>query len=152
MCDRQAVGRKIRSIVGNHQREAHVPRIGGHLPPAVAQPVWVKRSLDGVTILIVEDEPLIRLGLQQILEEARAKVLSANSAESARCLVESPDLSGAVLDWIDADICRCLTERGVPFVFYSGRAASEFKDWQHAPIVSKPAAPEEIVAALERLL
>lgn len=129
-----------------------MPRIGGHLPPAVAQPVWVKSSLDGVTILIVEDEPLIRLDLQKILEEAGAKVLSADRAESVRCLVESPDLSGAVLDWIDADVCRCLTERGVPFVFYSGRAASEFEGWQHALMLSKPAAPEEIVAALAQLL
>src|SRR5215831_18980781 len=114
-----------------------MPRIGGDLPPAVAQPVRAKGSLDGATILIVEDEPLIRLDLQQILEKAGARVLSASGAESARCLVVSPDLSGAVLDWINADICRCLTERGVPFVFYSGRAASEVKDWQHAPIVSK---------------
>ena len=47
---------------------------------------------------------------------AGARVLSANGAESALCLVESHDLSGAVLDWIDADICRCLTERGVPLI------------------------------------
>jgi hypothetical protein len=129
-----------------------MPRIGGDLPPAVAQPVWAKRSLDGVTILIVEDEPLIRTDLQQIIEKAGARVLSANGAESARCLVESPDLSGAVLDWIDVDICRCLTERGVPFVFYSGRAASTFEGWQHLPVVPKRAVPEDIVAALEQLL
>ena len=129
-----------------------MPRIGGDLPPAVAQPVWVKRSLDGVTILIVEDEPLIRLDLQQILEKAGARVLSANGAEAVPCLVESPDLSGAILDWIDADICRCLTERGVPFVFYSGRAASAFEGWEHVPVVSKPAVPEDIVVALEQLL
>lgn len=129
-----------------------MPRIEGHLPLAVTQPVWAKRSLDGVTILIVEDEALIRLDLQQILEKAGAGVVSANGAESARCLVESPDLSGAVLDWIDADICRRLTERGVPFVFYSGRASSAFEGWQHVPVVPKPALPEDIVAALEQLL
>jgi len=129
-----------------------MPRIGEHVPPPVAQPVWVKRSLDGVTILIVEDEPLIRLDLQQILEKAGARVLSADGARSACCLAENPDLSGAVLDWIDGDICRCLTERGVPFVFYSGRAASAFEGWQHVPVVSKPAVPEDIVAALELLL
>ena len=129
-----------------------MPRIGGHFPPPVAQPGWVKRSLDGVTILIVEDEPLIRLDLQQILEMAGAKVLPANGVEAVRLLVERPDVSGAVVDWIDADICRCLTERGVPFVFYSGRAASAFKGWQHVPVVSKPAMPKDIVAALEELL
>src|SRR5215813_10117784 len=124
-----------------------MPRIGGDLPPAVAQPVRAKGSLDGVTILIVEEEPLIRLDLQQILEKAGARVLSANGAESARCLVECPDLSGAALE-----ICRCLTKRGVPFVFYCGRAASAFEGWQHVPVVSKLAVPEDIVAALEQLL
>jgi DNA-binding response OmpR family regulator len=129
-----------------------VPRIGAHLPPAAAQLAWAKRSLDGFTILIVEDEPLIRLDLEQIIRDAGASVLSADSAESARCLVENFYLSGAVLDWIDADICECLTERSVPFLFYSARAASEFEGWQHLPMVSKPAPPEEVIAALARLL
>ena len=57
-----------------------------------------------------------------------------------------------MLDWIDAEICRCLTKRGVPFVFYCGRAASAFEGWQHVPVVSKLAVPEDIVAALEQLL
>ena len=129
-----------------------MPRIGGCVPPAVTQPVWARRSLDGATILIVEDEPLIRLDLQQILEKAGARVLSASGAEAVCLLVERPDLSGAILDWIDADICRCLAERGVPFVFYSGRPASAFEGWQHVPVVSKPAMPEDIVAALEQVL
>jgi DNA-binding response OmpR family regulator len=129
-----------------------MPRIGAHLPPAVAQPTWAKRSLDGVTILIVENEPLIRLHLEQIFREAGASVLSADSTEAARCLAENFDLSGAVLDWSDAGICECLTERSVPFLFYSARAASEFEGWQHLPMVSKAAPPEEVIAALARLL
>src|SRR5262245_7139261 len=129
-----------------------MPRIGGDLPPAVAQPVRAKGSLDGATILIVEDEPLIRLDLQQILEKAGARVLSASGAESARCLVVSPDLSGAVLDWIDADICRCLTEHGVPFVFYSGRAASAFEGCEHVTVVSQPGLPKDNVGGREQLL
>ena len=55
-----------------------MPRIGGYLPPAVAQPVWVKRNLDWVTILIVGDEQLIRLDLQQ---KAVARVLSDDGAQ-----------------------------------------------------------------------
>jgi CheY-like chemotaxis protein len=129
-----------------------MPRIGGDLPSNVAQPVWAKRSLDGCTILIVEDQPIIRFDLQKILEEAGALVLSAGGEKSARSLLESPNLSGAVLDGIDADICRRLTERGVPFVFYSGRTACAFEGWQHVTVVSKPATPVDIVATLEQLL
>lgn len=122
----------------------------GKCPPTVAIPA--KRSLDGLTMLVVEDEPVIRLDLQQTLEKAGARVLAANDVESARRLIERPDLSAAVLDWFGADICRRLTERGVPFVFYTGRAASGLEGWQHVPMVSKPAKPEDIITALERLL
>jgi DNA-binding response OmpR family regulator len=124
-------------------------RTGGRAPLGVAQ---AKRRLDGCTILLVEDEPLISLELKHILEEAGAKVLSANGAKSAHSLIDTFDLSGAVLDWIDADICRRLIERSVPFVFYSGHTADTFEAWQHVPVVSKPAFPEDIVTALTAAL
>ena len=110
------------------------------------------RSLDGRTILVLYDEPLILLDLVQGLEKAGATVLPASSVETALRLVESPDVSLAVLDWIDAGLCRRLTERGLPFVIYSGRSTGEFDEWRQVPVVAKPARPEEIISALERLL
>jgi DNA-binding response OmpR family regulator len=105
----------------------------------------------GRTILVIDDEPLILLDLAQALEKAGATVLPASSITAAMHHVEEPDLSGAVLDWVGADICQRLTERALPFVFYSGRSASEFAGWS-APVVAKPARPEDIIAALERVL
>jgi len=108
-------------------------------------------SIAGRTILVIDDEPLILLDLALALEKAGATVLPASSIKDAMRRAEEPNLSGAVLDWVSADICQRLTERHLPFVFYSGRPASEFADWQ-APVVAKPARPEEIIAALERVL
>jgi DNA-binding response OmpR family regulator len=105
----------------------------------------------GRTILVIDDEPLILLDLAQALEKAGATVLPASSIKDAMQRAEEQNLSGAVLDWIGADICQRLTERGLPFVFYSGRSASEFADWD-VPVVAKPARPEDIIAALEPLL
>ena len=70
-----------------------MPRIGGHLPPPEVQPVWVKRSLDGVTILIVEEEPLIRLDLQQYLRR--------RALESCLPMARNPHAA-----WLSVPICQ----------------------------------------------
>jgi DNA-binding response OmpR family regulator len=108
-------------------------------------------GIAGRTILVIEDEPLILLDLAQALERAGAIVLPASGIKDAMHKADEPNLSGALLDWVGADICQRLNERGLPFVFYSGRSASEFAAWR-APVVAKPAMPEEIIAALERVL
>ena len=100
---------------------------------------------------MVEDEPLIMLDIVEALERVGAYVLPATNIQTAMRHAEEPDLAAAVLDWIDADLCRRLTERALPYLFYSGRPASDFAGW-HCPVVVKPARPEEIIAALERLV
>jgi DNA-binding response OmpR family regulator len=121
-----------------------MPGTAEHLTQSPARAMGIA----GRTILVIDDEPLILLDLTQALEKAGAVVLSTSSIKEAMRQADEPNLSGAVLDWVGAGICQRLTERGVPFVIYSGRPASEFADW-NAPIVSKPAMPEEIIAALE---
>ena len=125
-----------------------MPSSAGHLllvprpdPPRIA----------GRTILVVEDEPLIMLDIEQALERVGVCVLPAMNIQTAMRHAGEADLAGAVLDWIGTGLCRRLTERAVPFVFYSGRPASDFADW-HAPVIEKPARPEEIISALERLV
>src|SRR2546423_5307970 len=128
---------------------------GGHMPGTTEHPAQFparhSTSIAGRTILVIDDEPLILLDLALALEKAGATVFSASSIKDAMYRAEEPNLSGAVLDWVSADICQRLTERHLPFVFYSGRPASEFTDWQ-APVVAKPARTEEIITALESVL
>jgi DNA-binding response OmpR family regulator len=114
--------------------------------------------LTGLTILLVEDEPLISLDIQTALTGAGAEVLTAVDAADGARLVAKSKLSAAVLDvdlgdldcWV---VCRLLARAGVPFLFYTGYTQSDvFKDWPQAPVHAKPMTHEELVAAVVNLL
>jgi DNA-binding response OmpR family regulator len=121
-------------------------------------PVSYSRSLEGRLILIVEDEPLIALDVAKAITTAGAKVVSAGYLESGLCSTDHPALAAAVVDLRLADgsgtkICEQLRKRRVPFIVHTAYprlfASAE---WPDVPILTKPARPEEIVAALRRLI
>jgi DNA-binding response OmpR family regulator len=113
-------------------------------------------SLAGRAILVVEDEALIALDITQAFEAAGAAVTTTNTLRHALILVEHDGLCGAILDHALADgdsslLCSRLTERGIPFMIYSGHATvgGACKDALH---ISKPAAQGALVAAMEGLI
>ena len=55
-------------------------------------------TLQGRSILIVEDEPLITMDLTLALEDTGASVTSTNTLKHALLLVEHDGLSAAILD------------------------------------------------------
>ncbi len=84
-----------------------------------------KPTLEGRSLLIVEDEPLIVLDMTDALSCTKAAITSTNSVKHALLLVENDGLAGAILDHALSDgdsseLCVRLTERGVPFMIYSG--------------------------------
>jgi len=112
-------------------------------------------SLDGRSILIVEDEPLIVMDITQAFEGTGAALTTTNSLHQAMVLVEHDGLSGAILDHSLGDgnsalLYARLKERGVPFLIYSGFDKAEGAC--DAPHISKPAARGELVAAMEKLI
>jgi DNA-binding response OmpR family regulator len=92
--------------------------------------------LQGLSILVVEDEPII--------------------VRHAMLLVEHDGLSAAILDHALGDgdssvLCARLKQRGIPFLIYSGFERFEGA-CKGAPHVNKPASPAVLVAAMEGLL
>ena len=113
-------------------------------------------SLDGRSILIVEDEPLIVMDITQEFEATGAALTTTNTLHHAMILVEHDGLSGAILDHSLGDdnsslLCARLTERGIPYLIYSGHAKVE-GPCAGALHVNKPAARGELLAAMESLL
>jgi CheY-like chemotaxis protein len=113
-------------------------------------------SLEGRSILIVEDEPLIVMDITQAFEGTGAALTTTNTLKHALILVEHDGLSGAILDHALGDgdsslLCQRLKERGIPFMIYSGYATVKgpCKDALH---ISKPAAEGALVAAMEGLI
>ena len=82
-------------------------------------------SLEGRSILVVEDEPFIVLDITQQFEVTGAALTTTNTLKHALILVEHDGLAGAILDHAlpDGDssqLCARLKGRGIPFLIYSG--------------------------------
>jgi CheY-like chemotaxis protein len=101
-------------------------------------------TLSGRSILLVEDEPLVRLDITSRLEAEGATVYGASQLDKALGLADQPDLSAGVLDFDlgsadSTSVCWKLVSRRIPFVFHTGRIYSAFRQWPTAPVVLKPA-------------
>jgi DNA-binding response OmpR family regulator len=113
-------------------------------------------SLEGRSILIVEDEPLIVMDITQEFEATGAALTTTNTLKHALILVEHDGLSGAILDHAlpDGDssaLCARLKRRGIPFFIYSGHTTIGGA-CAGALHIAKPAAPGALVAAMEGLI
>ncbi len=113
-------------------------------------------SLEGCAILVVEDQPRIALDITQELEAAGAAVTTTTTLKHALILVEYDGLCTAILDHALGDgdsslLCSRLTERGIPFLIYSGRATVAGA-CQSALHVAKPAAQGALASALQVLI
>ena len=100
-------------------------------------------ALRGRSILVVEDEPLVCLDIAKRLQGVGATVFAASHLDEALGIANLPELSAGVLDFDlgKADstlICWKLFDRGIPFVFHTGRTYSAFRQWPSAPVILKP--------------
>jgi len=115
-------------------------------------------DLTGLSILILEDEPLIALDIVWSLKQSGADVTTARDLSSALNLAGDADFSAAVIDYkiSDADsspLCSLLIERRIPFLIYTGNAVVQWQwQWPDVPVISKPASPCALIAAIAGLL
>jgi len=113
-------------------------------------------SLRGLSILIVEDEPLIALDLALILQREGAQVTTTQTLRQALVLVEHDGLAAAILDRALGngdcqELCGRLVARGIPFMIYSGFPA-QGGACERGLYLAKPAHPATIVDAMVRVL
>jgi DNA-binding response OmpR family regulator len=115
-------------------------------------------SLAGLTILVVEDEPLILLNIAQVLERTGVAITATTTLKHALLLVEHDGIDGAIVDLaLGTDysfvLCKRLEQRGVPFLVYTGMPSEVLEgSCTSTLILQKPAMDEELVAVLEHLI
>ena len=107
-------------------------------------------------ILVVEDEYIIRAALVAELEQAGWKVLEARTGEAAlaqlRCeqridvLVTDIQLAGYLSGWEVAEGFRAATP-DMPVVYMSGKAVDRSRMVPGSVFLSKPFAPQDVLAA-----
>lgn len=114
----------------------------------------------GRSVMIVEDEALIALGLEEALEDEGFGVVGPfTTCSEALTSIRNSVPDAAVLDAVLRDgpcleLARELRQREVPFLIYSGRDAFE----QHPPElegilwIEKPSSLDTVITCVTRLL
>lgn len=114
--------------------------------------------LDGLRVLVVEDEHLVAMALCDDLEESGALVVGpASTVENAlRCVADEP-LDLAVLDiklqsQMVFPVADALTGKGVPFLFTTGYDAGMVPDeYLLVPKCEKPSADGAVIRMLAQI-
>jgi DNA-binding response OmpR family regulator len=116
-------------------------------------------SLQGVRILLLEDDPLICLDLETSLGELGATVSAASSVAAAFAVLSAGMPDFAVLDFeLGAETSEPVAEivhaRSVPFLFLSGYSEHDgrFAQWSGVPILTKPLSAAQLARGIHRAL
>ncbi len=115
------------------------------------------RSVEGLRVLVVEDESLIGMLAEDLLEQLGCRMVGlVSSVGKALELVKSAELDLALLD-VDIGgepvypVASALLKRGVPFLFMSGYGGLE-EPWRGRAIVQKPFDVDQLRREIERAL
>src|SRR5687768_10459386 len=110
--------------------------------------------LRGLRILLVEDDPLIRLDLETSLAELGAIVTAASEVSKALAALDF-----AVLDFdLGAETSEPIAEaaqaRNIPFLYLSGYSEHDerFGRWQRIRVLAKPLSAAKIARGIEGVL
>jgi DNA-binding response OmpR family regulator len=117
-------------------------------------------GLKGTTVLVVEDDFLIYLGLELMLTNAGvASIAHSATLEDARAFLagRSPATRSSIVAILDIrldgetslPLARELRRQTIPFLFYSGQAdwTKIREEFPEAPLLAKPVSPEVLVHA-----
>jgi DNA-binding response OmpR family regulator len=113
--------------------------------------------LNGIRLLIVEDDPLISLDIESTLEDAGAVICGpARTVAQALTLINNTAIDAAMLDYrleteTSAPVADRLIELGVPFLFHTSSGAAPSERYPEVIVVNKPTQPAQLVEAAKRL-
>jgi DNA-binding response OmpR family regulator len=116
----------------------------------------VNNRVSRPTVLIVEDEPLIAVCLQELLEDTGLRVLVAGCVQRGMSFVRDPAVRAAIVDWAlgsenAGEVCRALSERGIPFCFLTGGLVIP-PEWDHVPLLVKPVGSGPLLRVVQQML
>ena len=115
------------------------------------------RSLEGLRILIAEDEALILMEIEDMLLEMKCTIIGpAATVEATLKAIRENDIDGALLDMSlhgkrITPAADELVARGVPFVLCTGYAREEGDEAavRNAPRLTKPFSMQSLRAAMD---
>ena len=124
-----------------------------------AQPAGTRAFLQGLKVLVVEDETLVSFLIEDMLAELGcADVWHASAVSEALSLLGERRPDAAVLDVnLGGEpvypVASRLDAARIPFVFATGYGRKGLaEEWDARPVVQKPFAAEALAAALQTVL
>lgn len=114
--------------------------------------------LDGLRVLVVEDEPVVAMCLEDLLESLGCVTIGpASRLAEGLALATGEAVDAAILDINlggerSEPIALTLRARGVPFVFASGYGSPPEGFGDGVPLIEKPYREAEVRAALAAVL
>ena len=119
----------------------------------------MQKQLNNVTILVVEDEPIIALDLQFLLEASGARrVVLEHGLEGARQRLAGPDRPDVVvLDLVlggksSLPFAEELRQRSVPFLFLTGDAIGIPPRFADIRTIEKPFDVDQLIATVRAVV
>ena len=109
-------------------------------------------------ILVVEDEPFIAMGLEQLLPKLGYEVVSvASHLREAMAKAEAGGFDLAILDVnlsgeLSYRVADVLLAKGIPFIFCTAYADVAFGRYTHVPVLQKPFDRKALSRAIEEAL
>jgi CheY-like chemotaxis protein len=117
------------------------------------------QKLQGIRVLVVEDEFLLAMDIESAIREAGGEVVGpVVSLEEAVATAKREELNAAVLDLnlrgeMSYPVAEILKSRHVPFLFATGYSQSRLPEpFQCRPCLRKPFTWVALTTALERLV
>jgi CheY-like chemotaxis protein len=115
-------------------------------------------GLEGLRILLVEDEPIIAMTAEDMLDALGCQVVaSAGTLEEALAAGAAGGFDVAMLDInlngvASLPVADALKAAGTPFIFTTGYGAEGSGDHRDVPLVTKPYRLGDLEDALRRAL
>ncbi|WP_244477601.1 MULTISPECIES: PAS domain S-box protein [unclassified Rhizobium] len=158
---REQLAHKIRYVLNNRQQQdVAVARLASEAP--ASNEIAMSGHEEGrvVSLLLVEDEPLIRMSAMDMLAEAGYQAREAGSAEEALLLLEQ-EVADIVLTDLGLprmsgeDFCHEIRKRWpqIAIIIATGMTPGPVLDEQaRATLLRKPFGMEELVSAIEEVI
>ena len=111
-------------------------------------------ELSGLKVLVVEDEPLIAMGLKDLLTDSGCTVAGpASSVEQGMRLIEQEAVDGAILDVnlrgeMVFPLADALAEQSIPFAYVTGYGKSLRVCNHGRPVLQKPYNKQQLLKIL----
>jgi CheY-like chemotaxis protein len=154
---REQLALKIRLVLNNRQQKGVPPPLDLAAPSPISK-AETADDIQAISVLVVEDEPLIRMATVDMLRDLGHTVSEAGCAEEALKYLETqrPDLvlTDLGLPGISgSDFCNEVRSRwpDVAIIFATGMdQGPELSDRTHTALLRKPFGVEDLEAAIRK--